>query len=194
MPTASPPDSSPLDLDPREARDQASLDDAVNRGTPMVLKVLAGVGVGTALVLSTVALVIASTSDKTTTVTMPAAMVPPAAMQGAAPARTISLSVTGGNKKGPDGKLHDSFSKTDFAVKVGQPTRLRITNHDDAPHSITAPGTGVSITVLPGVHTYTMVATNAGRFTWHCVLPCDGGPMGWAMSHPGYMAGTITAT
>jgi heme/copper-type cytochrome/quinol oxidase subunit 2 len=90
--------------------------------------------------------------------------------------------------------MHDSFSKTDFVVKVGQPTRLRIDNADSSPHSITSAATGVSITVLPGVHTYTMVATRAGRFEWVCVLPCDSGAGGWAMTHPGYMAGYITAS
>jgi heme/copper-type cytochrome/quinol oxidase subunit 2 len=120
---------------------------------------------------------------------------PPAtAAAPAAPARMLSVTVAGGNKKGPDGKLHDSFSQTEYAVKVGRPTRLRIDNRDDAPHTITSAGAGVNIVVAPGVHMYTMVATAAGRFEWHCALPCDGGPNGWAMSHSGYMAGHITAS
>ncbi|MDQ6607343.1 MAG: cupredoxin domain-containing protein, partial [Actinomycetota bacterium] len=91
-------------------------------------------------------------------------------------------------------KMHDSYSKTNFAVRVGRPTRLVIDNKDSSPHSITSPGTGVSIIVRPGTHSYTLLATKAGRFEWMCVIPCDTDAQGWAMNHPGYMAGYITAT
>jgi hypothetical protein len=37
------------------------------------------------------------------------------------------------------------------------------------------------------------MATKAGRFEWMCVIPCDSDAKGWAMTHPGYMAGYITA-
>jgi heme/copper-type cytochrome/quinol oxidase subunit 2 len=90
--------------------------------------------------------------------------------------------------------MHDAFSRTDFAVKVGQPTRLRINNTDDVPHSISSVEAGVTIIVQPGVHTYTIVAKKAGRFLWVCNIVCDSGAAGWAMSHPGYMAGYITAS
>jgi uncharacterized cupredoxin-like copper-binding protein len=144
-----------------------------------------------AIGMSTIALVVASQSH-TATMVMPSA--PVAAVPIVPAAQSISLSVAGGNKKGPDGKMHDSFSKTNFAVKVGQPTQLVIDNQDSSPHSITAPGAGVSITAYPGTHTYTMLATKAGRFEWMCVIPCDTDAHGWAMTHPGYMAGYINAT
>jgi hypothetical protein len=38
---------------------------------------------------------------------------------------------------------------------------------------------------LPGIHTYAMVATTAGRFEWVGVLPCGSAAGGWAMTHPG---------
>jgi uncharacterized cupredoxin-like copper-binding protein len=128
---------------------------------------------------------------------MPMAAPTPVAAAPIAPgaaAPTISLSVAGSDKLGPDGKMHDSFSKTTFAVKVGQPVRLRIDNKDSSAHSIVAPAAGVSITVRPGVHIYTLVATRAGRFEWVCTIPCDGDANGWAMTHPGYMAGYIVAS
>lgn len=125
-----------------------------------------------------------------TTGTAPASASAATPTTGAAAAKPISLSVAGANKKGPDGKMHDSFTKTNFAVKVNQPIRLRITNKDDAPHSITAASAGVNITVKPGTHTYTLLVKTAGRFQWECVLPCDP----WAMLHTGYMAGFITAS
>jgi hypothetical protein len=87
-----------------------------------------------------------------------------------------------------------SQNQTGAMVKVGKPTQMRIDNKDSSPHSITAPGTGVSIIVNPGVHTYTMIATKAGRYEWMCVIPCDSDAHGWAMTHPGYMAGYITVT
>jgi hypothetical protein len=176
---------------PPPQTDQERFDAAVKRDTRIVLQVLGGVAVVAALAMSTIALLVSTgRGNTTTTVTTrgPVAAVPSAV--SSAPNR---LSVAGENKMGPDGKKHDSFSKTNFAVKVGQPTRLRIDNKDDVPHTISSPATGVSITVRPGVHTYALVAKNAGRFEWTCALPCDGPTKGWAMNHPGYMAGYITA-
>jgi heme/copper-type cytochrome/quinol oxidase subunit 2 len=174
-----------------ERRDQAQFDAAVNRDGKVILQIIAAVAIVAALVMSTIALVLSgSSSSPARTVTQTAVAATPTAV----PSPVISLSIAGGNKMGPDGKLHDSFSKTNFAVKVGQPTRLRINNTDASAHSITAPGTGVSIVVMPGVHTYTINATAAGHFEWICIIPCDSDAKGWAMSQPGYMAGYITAT
>ncbi len=179
---------------PRRPTDQEKFDAEVAREGGIFLHVLGAAGILTAIGLSTVALVVAS-QNHTTPMVMPAAPVAAVTPVPAVPAaRSVSLSVTGGNKKGPDGKLHDSFSKTNFAVKVGQTTRLVIDNTDSSPHSIVAAGTGVNITVYPGTHTYAMVATKAGRFEWKCMIPCDTDAHGWAMNHPGYMAGYITAT
>jgi uncharacterized cupredoxin-like copper-binding protein len=172
--------------------DQEQFDATVNRDGKIVLQILAGVAIFAALVMSTVALALSGGhGSSTATVTRTTAAVAPAA---ASPIPVITLSVAGSNKRGPDGKMHDSFSKTNFAVKVGKPTQLRIDNKDEGTHSITAPGTGVAIVVLPGVHTYTINATTAGRFEWICIIPCDSEANGWAMTHPGYMAGYVTAT
>jgi plastocyanin len=171
--------------------DQEKFDAEVNRKGGIFLQVLAAVGIVTAIGMATVALVVAS-QNHTSAMVMPAA--PVAAAPAAPVARTISFSVAGSIKKGPDGKMHDAFSKTNFAVSVGKPTQMRIDNKDSSPHSITAAGTGVNIIVNPGVHTYTVVATKAGRFEWNCMIPCDSDAHGWAMTHPGYMAGYITVT
>ncbi|MDQ6732391.1 MAG: cupredoxin domain-containing protein [Actinomycetota bacterium] len=171
--------------------DQDEFDAEVNRKGGVFLQVLGAIGIVTAIGIATLALVVAS-QNHTSAMVMPST--PVAVVPTAPVAQTISLSVAGSIKKGPDGKMHDAFSRTNFAVKVGQPTQMRIDNQDSSPHSITAPGTGVSITVNPGLHTYAMTATKAGRFEWICVIPCDSGAHGWAMTHPGYMAGYITAT
>jgi plastocyanin len=104
------------------------------------------------------------------------------------------VTITGSNKLGSDGKMHDSFSTTNFAVKAGQPITLRVNNTDSSPHSITSAEAGVSVILLPGVHNYTFTVQKAGHFSWLCILTCDSGAAGWAMTHPGYMAGYITAT
>ncbi|MDX6527471.1 MAG: hypothetical protein QOI43_2982 [Gaiellales bacterium] len=173
---------------PPPPTDQEQFDAAVQREGKIVLQVLGGLAILAALVMSTVALVLSGVKSDTTVVTTRA---PVAAAPSSPP---ISLSIAGSSKRGPDGKMHDAFTKTNFAVKVGKPTRLRINNTDDVPHSISSVEAGVTIIVQPGVHTYTIVAKKAGRFLWVCNIVCDSGAAGWAMSHPGYMAGYITAS
>jgi hypothetical protein len=102
----------------------------------------------------------------------------------------LSLYVAPSWKKGPEGELHDAFSKTDFHVAVGQTLALTIDNRDQAIHSITAAAAGVNIIVLPGKHTYTLVVQKAGHFKWICVYVCDP----FSMGHAGYMQGYITAS
>jgi hypothetical protein len=106
----------------------------------------------------------------------------------------VHLTIAGGSRLGSDGKMHDAFSITNYAVRVGQPVKLVIDNTDSAPHSITAAAVGVNIVARPGIHTYTLVVQKAGRFLWLCTLPCDTEANGWAMSRPGFMSGYITAT
>jgi hypothetical protein len=174
--------------------DQERFDAVVDRDSRVVLSILAAAGIIAAIGMSAVALLNGGKTVEVRTVTQTVAAAGAAPTTAAAPAAPITLSVAGGIKRGPDGIMHDAFTKTNFAVKVGQPTLLRIDNKDNAPHTITAAGAGVAITVLPGVHTYKIVAQAKGRFEWVCILPCDDAGKGWAMTHPGYMAGYITAS
>jgi uncharacterized cupredoxin-like copper-binding protein len=104
--------------------------------------------------------------------------------------RTIYLSVSPGVKPGPDGKLHDAFSVTNFTVRAGQPVKLVINNTDNGDHSITTmSGGGVNIIVRPGLHTYTLLVHTQGKFAWMCTQPCDP----YSMAHVGYMRGYITS-
>lgn len=178
-----------------EERDQREFDEAVDHTGKTVLEWLAGAGIVAALLISIVALIQSGQKSEPRVVTQPTATQGAAAAPAVtAPARAESLKIVGGSKLGPDGKKHDEFTKTEFAVKVGQPLKLKIDNTDDVPHSITAPVAGINLTIKPGVHTYSLVVTQAGRFQWFCIIPCDSDAGGWAMSHPGFMAGYITAT
>ena len=171
-----------------------------------MLQALAGVGIMGALLMSIVALNQSSERREASAAVQPVAMqaaasapapaasAPSPAASTAATAKVVDLKLIPSYKRGPDGKKHDAFTKTEFAVKVGQALRLRIDNTDNQPHSITSPAAGVNITVQPGIHTYTLIVTKAGRFQWYCLYPCDSDANGWAMQNPGYMSGYITAT
>lgn len=180
-----------------EQRDQQQFDDSVAKSGRLVVQGLVVAAVVAALLMSIVAL---NQSSERSTVTVtngvaaPAATATSTSSASTTPAKTISLQVIGGAKKGPDGKVHDYFTKTEYAVKVGQPLQLKIDNTDDVEHSITSPQIGVNIIVKPGVHTYQLVVKEKGRFSWFCVIPCDTDASGWAMQHAGFMSGFITAT
>lgn len=179
-----------------EAHDQQAFDQAVDRKGKVVLEVIAGLGIFAAVMMSMVALV--QSGQRSESVVSQAASAKPAtsAAVAVAPAvpNAISLSVIPTYKLGPDGKKHDAFTKTEFAVKVGQSVKLTINNGDDVAHSITSPVIGVNIVAQPGKHTYTLVVKQAGRFQWFCMIPCDSDANGWAMKNPGFMSGYITAT
>jgi plastocyanin len=185
-----------------ETTDQQRFDEAVAKKGKVVLQVLAGVGILAALLMSIVALNRSGEKHEASAAAQPAATqaaITPAAASAPVAASTaatkvVDLKIIGSYKVGPDGKKHDAFTKTEFAVKVGQPLTLQIDNTDNAPHSITSPVAGVNIIAQPGVHTYTLVVTKAGRFEWYCMLPCDSDANGWAMQNPGFMSGYITAT
>jgi plastocyanin len=175
-----------------EVRDQAQFDEAVNRTGKHVLEWLAGAGILAAVVMSAVALIQSGQRNQPAA----AAQAPVALAAAPAPAavQTLETKIAPGWKQGPDGKKHDAFTQTEFAVKVGDTVRLRVDNTDEGEHSITAPQLGVNILIKPGVHTYSFVVHRAGRFQWFCLVPCDDDSHGWAMRNSGFMSGYITAS
>ena len=181
----------------REARDQEEFDEAVRKDGKTVLEWLAGLGIVAALFMSIFAL---NQSSEHNTVTITSGAAPPASTStptgapATLPTKTISLKVVAGGKVGPDGNKHDTFTKTEYEVKVGQKLNLKIDNTDEGEHSITSPEIGVNLIVKPGVHTYEIVVKEKGHFSRFCEIPCDEDTNGWAMQHAGYMAGYITAT
>ena len=111
----------------------------------------------------------------------------------------VALTVVGGLKLGPDGKMHDVISPSDFTVVQNRPVEVTVYSYDDAPHNIAAPDLNLNATLTPstakgspGMTTFTFTPSKAGKFLWNCSLPCDGDANGWAMEHPGYMSGYIT--
>ena len=193
MSATHPPQVRPLEpTEEQEQKDQESFDAVVERDSKAAIVVLGAIGVLAALIMSAVALI--NSGGTTTRLATVTRTVTVAKAAPAAPAPVITLKVIPEGKRGPDGKMHDAYTVTNFHVKVGQPTTLRIDNTDEGMHSITSALAGVDIVVQPGVHDYRLLVTRAGRFEWKCIIPCDTGAGGWAMSHPGYMAGYITAS
>lgn len=184
----------------REARDQREFDDAVERKGKVVLEWLAGAGILAAVLMSAIALIQSGERREATTtsgraVTQAESSAPASASVSSAPRlKPLSFKIVPSSKLGPDGKKHDAFTQTEFAVHVGQPLKLVIDNTDESPHSITSPDIGVNITIQPGTHTYELTVKEAGRFQWFCIIPCDTEAGGWAMQHAGFMSGYITAT
>lgn len=183
----------------QERHDQQAFDEAVARKGKVVLQGLAGVGIVAALLMSIAALAQSGNKGETTVATRAsqpsgsAAVAASSASRPAAAPKVVSLKIIGSYKKGPDSKMHDAFTVTNFSVKAGQAEMLKIDNTDDVSHSISSPEAGVNIIAQPGVHTYTLIVNKAGRFEWYCMIPCDSDAHGWAMQHPGYMSGFITA-
>jgi heme/copper-type cytochrome/quinol oxidase subunit 2 len=187
--------------------DQERFDREVQKKGKLFLQILGGLAIFVALILSIIAIsspsenrvevirngtptqsqqTASSTGGQQTTPT-PASG---SQVAGGGTPQTVELKVIPEGKRGPEGKLHDAFTVTEFRVTVGKPLYLKIDNTDTVPHSITAPEAGVNIIVEPGVHTYTLEVNKAGRFEWHCIFPCDP----WSMEHIGYMRGYIVAT
>jgi heme/copper-type cytochrome/quinol oxidase subunit 2 len=123
----------------------------------------------------------------------------------------ITVYVPGGSGlgfTGPDKQHHDTVVPSSFVLRKGVPVVVTVINLDDMRHSITAPGLGVNIIIMPGSArkngtitpsstTYTFTPGKVGQFRWFCVFPCDM-PQHWAMSadydgpdRDGFMAGII---
>lgn len=99
-------------------------------------------------------------------------------------------------KKGPDGKWHDAFLPAYPVVTAGVKTQITFVNYDNGAHSMIAPGLGLNVQIpaakgsTPGRVTISLKAAKAGRYDWWCGSPCDP----WAMTHNGYMRGSIVVT
>jgi hypothetical protein len=105
------------------------------------LLALYGLGILAALLMSAIAL---SNTDGGKTPTGDRAHV------SGAPSQVLDVAIRPEFKLGPDGKKHDAYSRTEFAVKAGRPLTLRIDTTVAQPHSITSTAGGVEIIALPG--------------------------------------------
>jgi plastocyanin len=98
-------------------------------------------------------------------------------------------------KMGPEGTWHDAYLPASFTVPAGATVTVTVHNYDDSQHTFTDPGLGVEQMIAagsetePSTTTFTFTAPQkAGRYAWHCMMPCDP----WAMSHVGFMKGIVT--
>ncbi len=120
---------------------------------------------------------------------------------GKTPTAHLTTTILPGMKLGPDHRLHDAFSPANFRVVAGERVDLTILNYDNMPHSFTASGLGLNVTAagsprtgVPGVTVVHFTVSRPGTYSWQCVLPCDLGAGGWAMSHAGFMTGSVVVT
>lgn len=109
-------------------------------------------------------------------------------------------------QKGTDGRLHDTTYGAGFKVKKGQLVTVTVYNFDEGPHTITASGLKLNVTIpgakneekgIPSKTIFTFKATKTGKFRWYCTIPCDKHGKYWAMKNKGqlgFMAGYITVT
>lgn len=104
--------------------------------------------------------------------------------------------------RGSDKHTHDAYVPAYITARAGQQIIVTVYNLDTAPHSFTAQALGLNV-IVPGgpsdgvmaAKTFSFTVSKAGTYHWKCILPCDnGGVNAWAMTHDGYMAGTITIT
>ncbi len=117
----------------REARDQREFDDAVERKGKVVLEWLAGAGILAAVLMSAIALIQSGERHEGTVVGRQAVTqtVSSANVSSAPALKPLSFKIIPSSKPGPDGKKHDAFTQTEFAVHVGQPLKLVIDNTDN---------------------------------------------------------------
>jgi membrane fusion protein, multidrug efflux system len=160
----------------------------------MVVRAFFAVLVTISIVATSAAVIVSALSRRPAATPAASAMMTPAAPSPPTTQPAVHVTIAGGSKMGPDGKMHDAFSVTTFAVRVGVPTQLVINNTDSATHTITAPAIGVNIVARQGIHSYTLLVNKAGRFRWSCVAVCDTEAKGWAMANVGYMSGYIVAS
>jgi plastocyanin len=101
---------------------------------------------------------------------------------------------------GSNKRTHDAYIPAVLTASAGQQVIVTVYNQDSSPHSFTVPALGLNVIVpgakaqgLEGTITFSFTASKPGTYHWKCILPCDnGGANAWAMTHDGYMAGTIT--
>lgn len=124
--------------------------------------------------------------------------VTPATAQNVPPAH-VAMVIVPGVRLGPDHKMHDAFTPTALTALAGQTLVVTVYNYDTGPHSFMAPALHLNVLIpaahrngVPAIWTFRFAVRQAGVYHWHCMMPCDDAAQGWAMSHPGYMAGTIT--
>ena len=118
---------------------------------------------------------------------------------GVVPPAREGMVIFPGVRLGPDGKLHDAYTPTDLTALAGQKVIVTVYNYDTGPHSFTAPSLHLNVLIpaarrtgVPAIKVFSFTAHTAGIYRWRCMQPCDDAAKGWAIRHPGYMAGTIT--
>ena len=113
---------------------------------------------------------------------------------------SINLTIVPDALMGSNKHTHDAYLPAYLSARAHQKVIVTVYNLDTSPHSFTAPSLGLNAIIAGaksqggvGMTTFSFTAARDGVYHWKCILPCDnGGANAWAMSHDGFMAGTIT--
>ncbi len=85
-------------------------------------------------------------------------------------------------RRGPMGD--ERVSPANFAVRLGVPVKVTVTNYTRQAHTFTSEELGVSVRIRPASEagpartTFTFRAQTNGVFRWYCALPCGDDDMG----------------
>ena len=71
----------------------------------------------------------------------------------------VTMVIVPGIRLGPDKKMHDAFTPTDFSATVGQPVIVTVYNYDTAKHSFTAPALFSSCAFSSGVSLISIICS-----------------------------------
>ena len=112
----------------------------------------------------------------------------------------VNLTIVPDALMGSNKRTHDAYIPAFISARANQKVIVTIYNLDTTPHSFTAPSLGLNAIAVGakaqgavGMTTFSFTAAKTGVYHWKCILPCDnGGANAWAMTHDGFMAGTIT--
>ena len=116
---------------------------------------------------------------------------------------TVGAAFLGGSETAAPDKivleLNGNAWSRSLAVHPGVPVTVTVINRSGIAHSFDAPELGVNQFIAmgtrahPSTTTFTLTASRAGVFEWHCYVPC-GEPMGgmvYAPTGPKFNAGWV---
>ena len=83
----------------------------------------------------------------------------------------VNMVIVPGVRLGPDKKMHDAFTPTDFTARAGQQIIVTIYNYDTGMHSFTAPVLGLNVVIPERTQIQGKGVWRAKRQAWKGLSP-----------------------